>query len=427
MKVELTDVSQVKKKLEIEVDTDAVERETRSVVQAFRKQARVPGFRKGKTPPEVVRKRFAKEIDDEVRDHLLSHSYHDALKEKELEPIGDPIVDEVDFKPGESLRYAVTVEVAPQFELKNHRGVEVRREPPLVTEDDVDKALDEIRESRTQLVSVSRAAATGDFLVADVAGEPDGDGAEPFRREKTLLEVGATDNLPQFNEHLEGAEAGGRLEFSVEYPEEYPAKQLAGRSVAYGIDVVEVKERQVPELDDEFAKDLGDFDDLPALRARVREDLEQRAKARSEAALREAVLDKVLLENTIPLPDVLVEAEVKHRLEDMVRSMVMQGMDPRSMELDWKELRDRQEEPARKSVHARLVLDRVAKEESIEVEDSEIKDRVRAEAARMGEKYETVRGKLQKSGGWQALRGQLLREKSLDLLTSVANIQVEEK
>jgi trigger factor len=426
MKIEVTDHSEVKKTMSVEVDADVVAAETERVVRRYSRQVRIPGFRAGKAPISLVRSRFAKEIEDDVRDTLIGKLYGEAAKERGFRPIGDPVLDEVSHETGQPFRIKTTFEIAPDIEPKGYRGVEVRREAVRVGEDDVDKVLEEIRESNARLrTEEGRAAATGDFVVADVEGDTGEEGGEPMRREKALLEVGATDNLPEFNDGLEGAKSGEVREFSVPYPPEYPAESLAGKTVRYRVAVHEVKVKEFPDLDDEFAKDLGEFEDLAALRARVREDLETRRREEAESKVRRDVLDKILLENPVPLPEVLVESEIRHRLEDLVRNLMMQGIDPSKMELDWKELRERQEEGARKSVHARLLLDAIASAEGIEADSKEVDRRIRGEAERIQEPYEDLRERLRKGGGMEALAHQIVREKSLDLVTSVANIRDE--
>lgn len=269
-----------------------------------------------------------------------------------------------------------------------------------------------------------RAAEAGDVAMIDVRGVP-GEG-EPFERESMPIEVGSERNLPQFNEHVAGATAGASFEFDVPYPEDYGAEELAGKTVAYTLVVKEVKRRELPDLDDEFAKDLGEFDDLAALRARVRQDLELRKRGEADGEVRRALLDKLLVENPVVLPDQLVDAEVQTRLQEIVRNMYQQGVDPEKQEIDWKEVRDRQLDPARKAVHARLLLDAVTREQKLEVAAKEIDETIRREAARHEQPYEELRKRVVEGGGMQALETQLLREKSLDYLMSVANIRNEE-
>ena len=267
-------------------------------------------------------------------------------------------------------------------------------------------------------------AFTGDVLVADTEGTPEG--GEPFRRERMMIELGATDNLPAFNEQLEGLGAGDEKSFSVDYPEGYAAKELAGKTVAYKVTVHEVKRREVPEIDDEFAKDLGEFDDLDALKARVREDLEARRRHEIEAEVRQSLLQKLLTDHPVVLPETLVEQEIRRRLEELARNLVMQGVELEKAGLDWKDIREKQVDPARKSVHAQLLLDAVARAENLEVSDAELDERITSDARQMGQKPAELRHRLEQAGGTKPLMSQLLREKSLDLIKTSANISTEE-
>jgi trigger factor len=285
--------------------------------------------------------------------------------------------------------------------------------------------LEELRQSRLQLVPVEGPAEAGHVLQVDLTGVPDR--GEPFEREKILLEVGGASQPAAFAANLVGAVPGDERQFEVAYPEGQESGGMAGRTVAYTVRVHEVKRKQIPELDDEFARDLGEeFDDLAALRAKVEGDLLQRKRHEVEGELRQGLLDKVLLANPIVLPEVLVNSELQHRLEQFVRNLILQGVDPEKVQLDWEKLREQQLEPARKSVHARLILDAIGRLESIEVSADEVQQRIRRDAEQMGEKPDKLRKTLEKHSGLQALQNQMLREKALDLLMAVANIQNEE-
>jgi trigger factor len=422
MKVELSDFGPVKKGFSIELDQDEILSETDAVVRRLAARVRIPGFRAGKAPLSVIRTRFASEIESDVVESLVARFHAEAAEKEGLRPLRAPVIEDLNHDKGSSLRFRTTFEVLPEVAPKGYRGVEVREPAVRITVEDVEKALGELRDAHTKLVvEEGRTARTGDVIVADIEGVPAS--GEPFRRERSLIEVGAQDNLPEFNERIDGAVAGSLLEFPVRYPEDYPASHLAGQTVQYKLTIHEVKTRQLPPLDDDFARDLGDFAGLDALRERIRQDLEQARRADAKRAVRAAVLDKVLLENPIPLPDVLVEEEVQARLQDMVLSLMMQGVDPSKIKVDWKALRERQDEPARKAVHARLVLDAIAKIEGIDASSGEVEAWFRAEAARRGEGMEALRARISKEGGEQVIHHQLVREKSLDFLTSVANIQ----
>jgi trigger factor len=422
MKIEMTDLSPVKKTLAVEVDAEEVSKETEAVVRRYAGQVRLPGFRQGKAPVDMVRKRFAKEIDDDVRERLISRLWREATHEKGLVPLGDPVLEDLKHEHGMPFQFKTTFEILPKFEVKDYKGVEASMPPRSVEDGEVEAALESIRLSHARYVAdEARLAEPGDVIVVDLDETPEG--GEAKKRERMSLEVGAPGNPEPFNANILGAAAGARLAFDVEYPQDHGAAALAGKKVGYALHVHEVKRKELPALDDELAKDLGEFDNLEALRVRVRSDLAERKAAAARSAVRQEILDKVLLANPVPLPDVLVEEEIQHRLEDMVREMMYHGVDPRTTELDWKQLRDRNEEPARKIVHARLVLDAVAGVEGLKVERRDLEERIRREAERIGEGYDSLRLRLSKSGGLQALETQMVREKSLDLITSIANIQ----
>ena len=425
MKVDLEDLSTVKKSLSIEVPAEEVEQETAGVVRSFSKKARIPGFRPGKTPASLIKSRFAKEIREEVQDNLIRTCFMTAARERGLNPIADPALEDVKFEQGEPLSFKVTFEVLPEFEVRDYREIEVQRPSTQVPPAEVDQSLAELQVARVRhIYEEAREAGEGDIVVVDVQGTPEE--GEAFSRERTQVVIGAKENLPEFNEHLAGVKEGDEKEFPVNYPEGYPGKELSGKRVDFRLQVKEVKRRELPDLDDEFAKDLGDFASMDELRSRVEEDLQARKKHEAENKVREALLDKVLLQNAIVLPEVLTESEIRHRMEEIVRGMMNQGIDPKNSKVDWEQMRKQQEEPARKSVHARLVLDAIAKAESLEVDRRVLDERLRLEAQRMDETPENLREQLNKGSGMQALKNQLLRESTLDYLSSVANIRDEE-
>ena len=421
MKVERKDISAVRKSLAIEVDAAAIAEETESVLRGYARKVNLPGFRPGKAPLEVLRKRFGDDVRQDVRDRLMARGYQEAMEESGLRPLGDPEVSDVHYEEGEPLRFTTTFDILPEIEPKDYKELEVQEQPATVEDSQVDEFMEQLRLSRTQWISEEgRSAVTGDMVVCDMNGAPEE--GEPFDRENLSLELGATDNLPAFNEKLEGATAGETREFSVDYPDEYPADELKGKSVQFKVVVREVKVRQEPTLDDEFAKD-HDFDTLEAMRDDVRERLGKQKANEVKQAVRGALLDKVLLNNVVALPEVLIEQEVRHRLEELVRRMMMQGVDVENAQFDWEKLRKEQEEGARRSVHARLVLDAIASKEALTVSNEEAEQRIRSDAQQMGESPEKLMAQLREGGGLQALQNQLLREKALDWIHDSAKIE----
>jgi trigger factor len=424
MKAEMTSPSPVRRVMAVEVGPDEVARETEVVLRGYQQKAKLPGFCPGRAPLALVRSRLGKDVEAEVRERVVARCFRDAAREHGVEPIGDPVLDEIVPGDENGLRFRVSFEVLPAIELRGHRGIDVTRPRAVVGEAEVDRTIEELWQAHARLVPAEgRVAATGDVVVCDLDGTPSV--GEPFRRERMLIEIGGPGVPPALTECLIGATAGAEVACSVEHPEADASPEVAGRTVRYAIRVREVRLREVPALDDEFAKDLGEFEDLAALRTRVRSDLEARAARETDRRVRQAVLDEVLLRNPIVLPEGLVDAEIHRRLEQVVRTLVARGVDPQKVELDWKALRDAQIEPARRAVHARLILDAVTKIESVTIDPAEIDERIRRDAEALGENPAEVRQRIASQGGMDALRAHLYREKALDLLTSVANIRDE--
>jgi trigger factor len=423
MKIELKDLTPVRKQMAVEVDPDVVAREQGAVLRRFVSQVRLPGFRPGKAPASLVRTRFAKEIEEDVRDRLLSRLYREATEEKGLRPLGDPVLEKLTHEEGQPFRFEASFEVLPSFTVQGYREVHARQPKAVVTDEEVREALEDIRRGNSRLVTADKAAEAADVLLADVHGTP-GRGAVPSRERPHRGRGGRAP--ARVRRRPPGRHRGSRPRRHGRLPGRPPGPGAGGEGGPLPDPRPRGEAEEVPALDDAFAKDLGDFETLEAPAGPGAEDLEARKVEAAQSAVRQGVLDKVLLENPIPLPEHLVNDELRHRVEDMVRSLVLQGVDVEKMDVDWKEIGARQEEPARKTVHARLVLDAIAQAEGLTVDDGEVDARLGREAERMGEGKAGLRRRLQEGGGLEALKIQMVREKTLDFLTSVANIQVEE-
>lgn len=426
LKIDVQDLSPVKRRMTVEVPPAEVERERAEVLRGYQKKVRLPGFRPGRVPLEMIRARFAEEIEQELREHVVAHYFHAAARERGIRPVGDPQVEDLAHEEQRGLSFRTTFEVLPRIEVRSFEGIEVRRPSCAVDDAEVDQALEQLRRSRARLVVKGEGgAAPGDVLIADVEAYPAG--AEPVRRERVPIEIGGGDNPPEFDARLAGARPGDDLAFGVDYPPEHRTPALAGKRVEFRLHVYELKRPETPALDDEFARDLGPFDDLAALRARARADLEARKGHEAERQVRQSLLDKLLLANPIVLPDALVEREVRQRLEDFVRGLIARGIDPERAEIDWVELRARQETPARKTVHAGLVLDALAESRQLRVDPAEVDQRIAQDATALGQTAQELRRQLVERRALDAVAHQILREKTLDYLSSVANIQSSER
>ncbi len=405
-----------RRELDLEVPAEDVQKAMERVAREFARVVRVPGFRPGKAPVTLVRRRFAEDIRSEVLQSLVPDRIEQAVSEKKLVPVTRPQVDRVDFAEGGPLKFRATFEVLPEFELGDYKNLEVEVAALEITEAEVEKALTEMRGRAATFVPVEgRAVENGDFAQLKLLGTPAG-GGEPLQAENVLCHVGAEETIDAFNENLRGAQAGEHRRFEVRYPEDYPDPRLAGKAYNYAIEVLAVKQKKLPELNDEFAKDVSDAATLEELRGKVRQNLEAARDQRQTQQARERVLSKLIATHDFPVPEALVEHQMDVRLERAVRALAAQGVDPRAVNVDWVALRRRQRDRAVEDVKAELVLDRIATAENIEVDEQELEREMAALAERSGESATAVRARLTKQGALDRMKSKLQSEKTLEWL-----------
>lgn len=425
MKAELVDVSETRKRLEIEIPGDRVTTEMDRITSRLARSAKVPGFRPGKVPPRVIRQRFRDEIVHEVVHELVPSAVQAALDERNLDPIDTPAVRDVVVEDGRPLTFVADFEVVPSLDPGDYRGIALRRKAATIDVETVDGTLERLRQRAARFEPLDgRPLASGDWAVVDLvrqtlSGEHAG-GEE--RHQDVTIELGASANPPGFDEHLTGMEPGQEKTFTVRYPDDFGVTELAGVEVRYAITLKTIKTRVVPALDDEFAKDLGNFTTLADLRERVRQDLEQEARQQAERELRGDLLTNLAGRVSIEMPGALVEHELDRRLEDLVHRLAEQQVDPRKAGVDWNEVRSAQRDAAIDSVKAALVLDEIARREAVTVSDEEIDAELGRFAERSGRTVAAVRVQLEKDGGIARLRQGMRREKTMDFLLSNAAI-----
>jgi len=425
MKAEYVDVSETRKRLTIELPAEAVDAEIDRVTARIGRTARVPGFRPGKVPTKVVWQRYKDDILHDVAHHLVPHALEDALRERDVEPIDTPDVRDVVVEAGQPLTFTATFDVVPAFDPGDYRGIALRKKAAVVDEAQVDGMLERLRQRGARFEPVEgRALAANDWATVDLTrrmlgGDPP---AEPESHADVTIELGAAANPPGFDEQLIGLEAGAAKTFTVQYPEDYAVDELKGKAVEYTVTIKALKQRVVPALDDEFAKDLGSFDSLAALRDRVRHDLEHEAAHEADRELRGELLTALAGRVAFQVPDALVEAELDRRVEDFTRRLIEQQVDPRKAGIDWNELRTAQRDQAIESVKATLVLDEIAKREPVTVGDEEVTEEIRRFAERSNRTEAAVRAQIEKDNGLVRLRGGMRREKTMELLIANASI-----
>jgi trigger factor len=412
-----------RRELELEIPAEEVTKASEKVAREFAKMARVPGFRPGKAPISLIKRRFAEDIKSEVLQNLVPETVEKAVAEQKLSPVSQPQVDKLEFKEGEPVKFRASFDVLPEFTLANYKNLEIEMPEMNLTDEDVAKALTEMQQRAAAFTPVEgRAVQNDDFVQVKLNGTPEG-GGEPLQAESVLCHVGAEDTMEPFNENLRGANVGDHKDFDVNYPADYPDPKLAGKLFHYSVDVLGVKTKKLPELNDEFAKDVSDATSLEELKTKIRESLEHERDHRQKDLQREKVIGELVKLHDFPVPESLVEHQMDVRLERVVRSLAQQGVDPRAVNVDWVTLRRRQEERAKEDVKAELVIDRIATEEKIEVTDEELDHEIEHMAGHSGESAEAFRARLTKQGALDRMKAKLRSDKTIDWLAQNASVK----
>jgi trigger factor len=393
------------------------------IAKEFARVARIPGFRPGKAPVTLIRRRFADDIKAEVLQSVVPDRLEQALTEQKLVPVTQPHVDKVDFAEAGALKFRASFEVLPEFELEPYQGLQVEIPALDVTEKHVEETLEEMRERAATFVPVEdRAAAKGDFVQMKLTGVPQGGAGEPIQAESVLCHLGAEETIEAFNENLTGTKAGDHKRFEVKYPDDYPDPKLAGQSYTYAVEVTAIKEKRKPELNDEFAKDVN-AESLADLREKVKKDLEAVRDRRQKEVGQEKLIETLVSAYDFPVPEALVEHQMDARVERTVRALAAQGVDPRAVNVDWAALRRRHRDRAVTDVRAELILDRIATAENIDVGDEELDREVQHLASHTGEAPAAVRARLTKQGALDRMKSKLRSDKTIDWLYQNSQIR----
>jgi trigger factor len=437
MKTEFIDVSDTQKNLVVEIPSTIVDAEIDKVSRDYSKAARIPGFRPGKVPAKVVKQRFRDQILHDVAHGLIPRAVDEALRERGVEPVDTPDIRDVVVEEGQPLKFTASFETVPTIEPGDYVSLTVHRRTPRVEDADVEQALSQLRERSARFEPVEqRGIEVGDSVLLDlvrtaekkveeplivIAGErPPRPEIETDKHDNVTVDIGAPSNPPGFDDALIGLTANDQKSFNVTYPSDYAIQELAGTTVRYDVGVKAIRKRVVPDLDDEFAKDLGEYDSLEALRARVRKDLEHEAGHEAEREMRAELLKQLSARVQFDVPGALIDREIDRRVEEFVRRLIEQQIDPMQTNINWEDFRNRQREAAAESVKSALVLDEVARRENISVSTEELDAEVDRYAERTGRTAAAVRARLEKEGGLGRLYAGLRREKTMSFLLSRA-------
>jgi len=435
VKTEFTDVSETRKHLSFEVPRDVVDEAIDRVARGYSRSAKVPGFRPGKVPAAVVKQRYRDQILSDVAQDLIPRLVGDALRERGLRPVSAPDIRDVVIEEGHALTFLADFETLPEIDPGDYRGITLRKPPAVLDVGAVDRALESLQQRAARWHPVEdRPAQPGDTVLLDLtrtkrtrlvqlATEPTplADDEKPEQLENVTIELGAPANPPGFDEHLTGATEGITRSFRTHYPPEYEIGELAGATVDYEVTVKGIRRKELLPLDDEFAKEVSDVETLDALRDRIREGLQQEAQAEAEHQVRHDLL-RELASRLRAAPDVLVDQEIDRRLEDFVRRLMEQGVDPMKTDINWQEFRERQKSIAADTVRGTLVLDEIARRESIEATDEDLETEIARFAERAGRTLAAVRARLEKEEALDRIRAGIRRENTVAWLLEQAHI-----
>jgi trigger factor len=420
-----------KREIELEIPAENVQKATEKVARDIARVARVPGFRPGKAPVALVRRRFADDIQGEVLQSLVPEYLEKALDEKKLVPVTRPEVDKVEFKDGKPLKFRAVFEVLPEFELGDYKSLTVHVDEIDIGDAQVEKAIEEMRERAAVFVPVEgRAAGKGDSVSIKLMGTPAG-GGDPVQADNILVHLGAEETLASFTENLTGATTGETKRFETRYPDDYPDPKLAGKTYNYSVDVLGIKEKKLPELNDEFAKEAAGensgISTLAEMRKKIRENLDAAREQQQKSQAQEKILEELVKLHDFPVPEALVESQMDTRLDRAVRSLAAQGVDPRAVNVDWVALRRRQRDRAMADVKAELLVDRIASAEKIEVSDEDVEREIATLAERSGESATSLRARLTKQEALDRIKSKLRSDKTIDWLYRTARIETTAK
>jgi trigger factor len=440
MKSEFVDVNETRKNLVVEIDSTTVDAEIDKIARDYGKAARIPGFRPGKVPSKVVRQRFRDQILHDVAHGLIPRAVDEALRERGVEPVDTPDIKDVVVEEGQPLKFTATFDTVPPIDPGDYATIRLRKAATTVDDAAVDQALEGLRERGARYEPVEdRGVEMGDSVLMDLVRttrpEPgivltdadaplaENEGPKSDNHQNVTVDIGAAANPPGFDAELTGLAAGSQKTFDVNYPADYAIKELAGTKVSYDVTIKAIRKRIVPELDDEFAKDLGDFASLDALKTRVKEDLAHEAMHEADRELRAELMKQLATRVTFEVPQALLEREIDRRVEEFVRRLIDQQIDPMKTNINWEEFRERQREAAAEAVRGALVLDEVARRESVAVSRDDIDAEIGKYAERTGRTPAAVRARLEKEGGIGRLYAGLRRERAIDFLLSRATIE----
>ena len=423
MKVDYIEETSVRKALAFEVEPEVVQVEIERRTRELARKVKLPGFRPGKIPAQVVKDRFRSEILGDAAEAIVNRVVFQELDGRGLKPLAAPRVEELKIDEGQPLTFRAVFETLPLVDLPDWKGLRVSVKGPAVTDEAITAEIDRVREEKARFDAVEdRPAHSGDHVVVDLLWRPL-EGGKGDRDEGALIEIGHQGNHEDMNKGLAGMAVGETKDIDVAWGPD-AAASIAGKIVRYTVTLKGIKKKVLPEADDEFAKDLGEFESLEELRAKIREQLDKEEERRVDRDTRTALVEALAAKADFEVPDALVEHHMTARTENIARGLAYRGIDPRKVGVNWNEYRESTREDSVKAARADILLDEIARREGIEPLDVEVENEVARLAERAGKSKEALRLQMQKDGDLSALRSRIREEKTLDLVKASASIEL---
>ena len=405
-----------KHSLEISIPVEVVESETSRVVDDIQKRAKLQGFRPGKAPANLIRKQFAGDIRQKVLENLIPVHLQKQLEAENLNAVDTPEITDVHFHDFAPLKFKATFEIFPEVALGEYNNVEVPYQDPEVTEEDIAKRIDEIREQKAQYINIDpRPVVDGDFAVVSLESL-DGVVGDPVKTDEMVLEIGAKETFEAFTENIRGLTPGDEKDFEVVYPDDYGSEKLAGKTVKFHAVLKGLRRKELPELDDEFAQELGDYRTVDELKEAVRKAIFSQRQNDAQQNAKNQIVDKLVDAHDFPVPEAFVERQIKNRVEQRLRAMAEQGIDPRKLQLDWDKVKESQREKAVREVKASILLGKVSERESIRATRDEVDVEVEKAARQMRKPVAAVHMEFEKDGTLGRIASHIQTDKTLNYL-----------
>ncbi len=421
MTVEIVEVNNCKRNLAVELPSEALDQEVNKIAKEYAGKANIPGFRPGKIPMNIIKQRYRNDLLKEATQKIIERCWKDAVEEHNLRPLAPPSLQDVENKLGSPLKFTLSFEILPELEVKDYKGVPVTLPPIAVKDSNVDQAIEDLREKNAQFVPVDGGEALdGHYLTLTVDGEIEGE-SKPMHEDDVTLIVGHSQTHEEFSENLRGARSGDTRTFDISYPEDYQRKLFAGKKIHYSVQIKDIKEKQLAELNDEFAKDLGS-ESLDALRAKVRDDLVTQDRQNAEKKAREGLLDTIVQRHAIDVPECLIQNELEAHTRRLANNLAYQGIDVNQASIDWKKVFEEERPRAEKSVLRSMFLDAIVRQEDISITEEELESELEKLAEGINKSSAALRAQLEKEEQLEGFKQHLRQNKALDFIYRNANI-----